>query len=32
MSGAMIYMVGFCIVFAALCAMDIVFQCIGARR
>lgn len=31
MSGAVIYMVGFCVVFAALCAMDIVFQYMGAR-
>lgn len=32
MSGAMIYMVGFCIVFVALCAMDMAFQCRGVRR
>lgn len=32
MSGAVIYMVGFCVVFAALCAMDMVSQCRGARR
>lgn len=32
MSGAMIYIAGFCIVFAALSAMDMVSQCRGARR
>ena len=32
MSSAMIFMVGFCIVFMALCAMDTAFRCRGAGR
>lgn len=32
MSSAVIYMVGFCIVFMALCAMETAFRCRGARR
>lgn len=32
MSSAMIYMVGFCVVFIALCAMDTAIRSRGVRR
>lgn len=31
MSSAVVYMVGFCVVFVALCVMDTAFRCRGVR-